>query len=96
VIVSFADDATEALWTSTRSAKLRRLPPAIHSIAMRKLLHLAAAVDLNDLTVPPGNRLEALKGDLRGLYSIRINDQWRLVFRWQAGNAYDVRITDYH
>lgn len=96
MIVSFDDDATEALWTSTRSSKLRRLPPTIHSIAMRKLLHLAAAVDLNDLAVPPGNRLEALKGNLRGLHSIRINNQWRLVFRWKAGNAYDVRITDYH
>jgi proteic killer suppression protein len=69
---------------------------AIERVARRKLLLLHRAVALDDLRAPPGNRLEALKGDRRGQHSIRINDQWRLCFRWQAGDAHDVEIVDYH
>lgn len=69
---------------------------AIERIARRKLLMLHRAEELNDLKVPPGNRLEALKGDRSGKFSIRINDQWRVCFRWEGGDAFDVEITDYH
>lgn len=65
-------------------------------MARRKLLYLHDASEINDLREPPGNRLEALKGTLKGFHSIRINDQWRVVFRWQSGNAYEVQIIDYH
>ena len=75
---------------------MRRLPPEIHSTAVRKLDMLNAAADLRDLRVPPGNRLEALRGDLEGRHSIRVNDQWRIVFRWEAGDAHNVEIVDYH
>ena len=64
--------------------------------ARRKLLYLHDASELGDLRVPPGNRLEALKGEWRGFYAIRINDQWRLVFRWHGGHAAEVRVVDYH
>jgi proteic killer suppression protein len=64
--------------------------------AVLKLDSLNAALDLQDLRTPPGNRLKALRGDMRGLHSLRVNDQWRLVFRWRGGDAYDVRLTDYH
>lgn len=69
---------------------------AIGPVAVRKLDMLNAASNINDLRVPPGNRLEALRGELRGYHSIRINDQWRVVFRWEDGHAYEVRIADYH
>lgn len=74
----------------------RRLPAGIQRVALRKLRMLNRAQTLKDLRVPPGNRLEALRGDRRGQYSIRINDQWRVIFRWQAGDAFDVEIVDYH
>ena len=74
----------------------RKLPKDIQRIAARKLKMLADAAELNDLRVPPANRLEALKGDRRGQHSIRINDQWRICFRWRNGNATDVEIVDYH
>ena len=69
---------------------------AIERVARRKLLLLHRATSLDDLRVPPGNRLEALKGDRRGQHSIRVNDQWRICFRWQAGHAHEVDIVDYH
>lgn len=69
---------------------------AIERVARRKLLLLHRAIRLNDLRAPPGNRLEALKGDRSGQYSIRINDQWRICFRWQGGHAHEVEIVDYH
>ena len=69
---------------------------AIERAARRKLLYLSQARTLSDLLVPPGNRLEALKGERRGQHSIRVNDQWRICFRWQDGHAYDVEIVDYH
>lgn len=74
----------------------RRLPASLRRIAARKLFWLHTARDLNDLRVPPGNRLEALKGDRERQYSIRINDQYRLCFVWLDGNAYEVEIVDYH
>ena len=74
----------------------RRLPPQIQRVARRALLLLNQARNLNDLRVPYGNRLEALKDDRAGQHSIRVNDQWRLCFRWQDGDAYDVAIVDYH
>jgi proteic killer suppression protein len=88
-----ADDETQAIWEGRRS---RALPPEIQGIALRKLRILARAATLADLTVPRGNRLERLKGDRKGRYSIRINDQWRITFAWVDGGADDVRIEDYH
>ena len=91
MIESFADAETERIW---RSGKTRGSPPA--RVTMRKLAMLDAAARLDDLTVPPGNRLEKLKGDRAGRHSIRINDQYRICFRWHDGNVYEVEITDYH
>ena len=96
MIVSFGDSATSALFNGTSSRQVRRYPPEILDGALRKLDLLNAATQLDDLRVPPGNRLELLQGDLSGFHSIRINAQWRIVFRWQSPNAYDVKIMDYH
>jgi proteic killer suppression protein len=96
MISSFGDKLTEALYHGTTNKDLRRLPPEIAKRALNKLDMINAAQDVLDLSSPPGNRLEALQGDLTGLFSIRVNDQWRIVFRWQDGNAYEVRLDDYH
>lgn len=96
VIGSFGDAATEDLFHGLRSAKVRRYPRDILKAAVRKLDMINGAHILDDLRSPPGNRLEALRGDLRGFHSIRINEQWRVVFRWDGGDAQDVRIVDYH
>ena len=96
MIASFRDRATEALFHGERGKGGRRIPSELRPAAVRKLDMLNAATELRDLRAPPGNRLETLKGDLRGKHSIRINDQWRIVFRWEAGDAHDVEITDYH
>lgn len=93
MIKSFADKETEKLFRGTWSQKL---PGQIQRNALRKLLQIHAAVELDFLRVPPGNRLEALKGDRAGQYSIRINEQWRICFVWRGGDAYEVEITDYH
>jgi proteic killer suppression protein len=93
VIQSFADKPTEMLWLGRRPAEL---PPSIHKTALRKLTQLEASLTLAELRLPPGNRLEALKGDRAGQHSIRINDQYRICFRWDGQNAHDVQITDYH
>jgi proteic killer suppression protein len=95
VIASFGDSATEALFHG-RGTRARRLPADIRGVAVRKLDMLNAAREVLDLRAPPGNRLERLKGDLEGMYSIRINDQWRIIFRWEAGEAHEVSIVDYH
>jgi proteic killer suppression protein len=95
VIVSFGDPATEDLYNGVRSARSRSLPGSITKVAVRKLDMLNAASRLDDLRVPPGNRLEALRGGRAGFHSIRINQQWRLVFRWDNG-AHAVVIEDYH
>ena len=96
MIASFADAATEALFYGQRGKAIRRIPPDVRNVALRKLDMMNAACTLIDLRSPPGNRLEVLRGELAGLHSIRINDQWRLVFRWQDSDAHDVRIVDYH
>ncbi len=93
MIASFANADTEAVFKGERS---RKLPPTIHRVAMRKLWIIDAAVSLSDLRVPPGNRLEKLTGKYREYHSIRINDQWRICFRFESGNAHNVIITDYH
>jgi toxin HigB-1 len=93
MIQSFACAETERLF---RAELARRIPPTIQRTARRKLLLLDAATELSQMAVPPGNRLEALKGDRQGRHSIRVNDQWRISFRWHDGNAYEVEITDYH
>ncbi|MEI9964119.1 MAG: type II toxin-antitoxin system RelE/ParE family toxin [Caulobacteraceae bacterium] len=93
MIRSFRDRETERIWIGLRS---RRLPPDIHGVALRKLRLLNRARELDHLRVPPGNRLEALSGDRHGQYSIRINRQWRICFRWSDGEAEDVEICDYH
>ncbi len=93
MIQSFADKESEKLFQRQRSKKL---PTNIQKTAYRKLLMLSAAVNINDLRVPPGNWLERLKGDRKKEHSIRINDQWRICFIWKNGNAHHVKIEDYH
>ncbi len=93
MIVSFACRKTERLWQRRRA---HGLPPQIERVALRKLTQLDRSRELRDLQLPPGNRLEALKGDRAGQHSIRINDQYRLCFRWQGEDAHDVEIVDYH
>ncbi len=93
MILSFADRETEKIWGGLRS---RHLPSDIQDKALVKLRLLNQARKLDDLRIPPGNRLEALKGDLKGKFSIRINDQWRICFSWTEGGPQDVSIIDYH
>lgn len=97
MIVSFHDQASEELFSRENSARARKLlPRALFPIAWRKLDMLARATDLMDLRKPPGNRLEELQGDRRGQHSIRINEKYRICFRWTDQGASDVEITDYH
>lgn len=93
MIRGFADKETEKVFNREHS---RRLPVDMQRTALRKLLQIDATSNLNTLRVPPNNRLEKLKGERAGQYSIRINDQWRICFEWQDGDAYNVEITDYH
>ena len=93
MIRSFADGWTERLFQRQR---VRRFSAELQRLALRRLVYLDAAEQLADLRLPPGNRLERLRGARAGQYSIRINDQWRICFRWVAGDAHDVEITDYH
>ncbi len=93
MIRSFRCKDTERLFHRVRP---RHLPPEVHRAALRKLWILDAATALDELRVPPGNRLESLHGDRRGRHSIRINQQWRICFRWHGGDAHDVEIVDYH
>lgn len=93
MIITFKSEEAEIIFNGGRS---RRLPPDIQRVAFRKLGYVDAASSLDDLRVPPGNRLEALEGDRTGQHSIRINDQWRVCFLWDNGNAQDVEIVDYH
>lgn len=93
MIQSFADKVTAAIFSGQ---EVRRLPQAVQETARRKLKLIDAAVSLESLRVPPGNRLEALRGDRKGHWSIRINDQWRICFRWERGDAFDVEVVDYH
>ncbi len=96
MILSFGDPGTEDLYHGRPTARARRFPTQIIPPALRKLDMLARAHALIDLRAPPGNRLEALKGDWEGFYSIRINDQYRIVFRWEGHDASKVSIVDYH
>lgn len=96
MIESFGNRLAEDLFDDKRSRATRSFPPALRRVARRKLLFLHDAAELNDLRVPPGNRLESLRGKRKGFHSIRINDQWRVVFRWRGGNAFEVEVVDYH
>jgi proteic killer suppression protein len=93
MIKSFKDLEAERIYTRLFS---RKLPHDIQEIALRKMKMINNAVSINDLRIPPANRLEKLKKDRTGQYSVRINDQWRICFKWKDGDAYDVEITDYH
>jgi len=93
MIKSFSDKHTEDLFNRE---KVKKFPPSILKVAYRKLLLIDAAGKVDDLRVPPGNRLEKLSGNMSGKQSIRINNQWRIVFQWKEDNAYDVKIMDYH
>jgi proteic killer suppression protein len=93
VIESFGDKETEKIWEEIYS---KRFPREIQRIGLRKLILIHRAKDINDLRIPPGNRLEQLSGIRKGQYSIRINDQWRICFYWKNGAASGVSITDYH
>lgn len=96
MIETFGNALAEDLFEDKNSRATRSFPADLRRAARRKLQYLHEAADLKDLRSPPGNRLERLKGNLQGFHSIRINDQWRVVFRWHGGNAFDVRIVDYH
>jgi proteic killer suppression protein len=96
MINSFGNRLAEDLYFDRQSRATRAFAADLRRIARRKLLYLHDAAELKDLRVPPGNRLEALKGNYRGKHSIRINAQWRIVFRWQNGNAFEVEVVDYH
>lgn len=93
MIKSFGSKETEKVWQGQFSKKL---PVEIQRVGRRKLRMINNSIDLNDLRIPPANRLEKLSGNLNDFYSIRINRQWRIIFRWEAGNALDVEILDYH
>lgn len=96
MIASFGDQATADLYHGARTRRVRAFPSDIRAVALRKLDMVNAARVLSDLRSPPGNRLEPLRGKLRGFHSIRINDQWRVIFRWADGAAHDVWVLDYH
>jgi proteic killer suppression protein len=96
MIASFGDRATEDIYHGRPTARARRFPRDVVDAALVKLDSLNGAAAMLDLRSQPGNRLEALKGELKGWHSIRVNDQWRLVFRWQGNDAHKVRLTDYH
>jgi proteic killer suppression protein len=93
VIKTFKDAETQKIYQRERS---RKLPADIQQVALRKLRMINNAININDLRVPPANRLEKLSGNRAGQYSIRINDQWRICFEWKSSDAFNVEITDYH
>ena len=93
MIVSFGSSETEDVWNGIR---VKKLPIEIQNIGRRKLRMLNNSINLADLRIPPSNRLEKLAGKLKDFYSIRINDQWRIIFTWNTGNAFEVEIVDYH
>jgi len=93
MIISFGNKETEKIYNGERIGKL---PLDIQRIGLRKLIMLDQSQNIKDLIIPPSNRLEKLKGDMKEFYSIRINDQWRIIFNWNDNDAYDVEIIDYH
>lgn len=93
MIVSFGHKDTEKIW---KGEWIKKIPPKIQESGRRKLRMLNNSININDLMIPPSNRLEKLSGNLKAFYSIRINDQWRIIFKWNNGNASEVEIIDYH
>jgi len=93
MILSFGSKDTQKIWEKDR---VKKMPNEIQEIGRRKLRMLNNSLDLADLQIPPSNKLEKLKGDLKDFYSIRINNQWRIIFKWNSGNASEVEIVDYH
>ena len=93
MIISFGDKNTEKIWNGMA---VKKPSIEIQEIGRRKLRMLHNSIDINDLKIPPSNRLEKLKGNLKDFYSIRINNQWRIIFKWENNNAFDVEILDYH
>ena len=96
MIQSFADETTADLFRERNTRAARRIPRELWRVSQRKLKALDVAARLDDLIIPAGNRLESLKGDQAGRHSIRINDQYRVTFRWEQGHAHEVRVEDYH
>ncbi len=96
MIISFKSKGTRDIFHGISSKESRKIPKAIWRVCQRKLDMLNAAVSIKDLKIPPANKLKVLKGDLNGFYSIRVNDQYRIIFHFENGNVYDVEITDYH
>jgi len=93
MILSFGSKDTEKIWNGIRVSKI---PLEIQTVGRRKLRMISNSQNIQDLTIPPSNKLEKKKGNLKDYYSIRINDQWRIIFKWQSGNASEVEIIDYH
>lgn len=93
MILSFGSKDTQKIWDGER---VKKMPNAIQEVSRRKLRMLNNSQDLTDLQIPPSNKLEKLKGNLKDFYSIRINDQWRIIFKWDSGNSSEVEILDYH
>lgn len=96
VITSFGDKATENLFHGQTSKETRKYPKDIIKATLRKLDMLNGVQDLKDLRSSPGNHLEALRGDLKGFFSVRVNNQWRIIFKWESKQAKEVKLTDYH
>lgn len=96
VIRTLADDTTRDIWNGVNSKAARRIPRDLWSIVQRKLDQIDSVTKLDDLKVPPGNRLHALVGDLAGFHAIRVNDRYRIIFRFEGPDSYDVRCADYH
>jgi proteic killer suppression protein len=96
MIQSFADKTTADIFQDRNSREARRVPAALWRLVQRKLKMLDVAARREDMASPPGNRLEALKGRLRGRHSVRVNDQYRITFRWEHGHAFEVAVEDYH
>jgi len=96
MIRTIADDTTRDIWNGVNSKAARRVPRALWPVIRRKLDQVDAVTELEDLRIPPGNRLHSLSDDLAGYHAIRVNDQYRLIFRFEGHDAYDVRCTDYH
>jgi len=96
MIRSFSNKLAKDLYEDLITKEVRQFPPELCRVARRKLFYLDSAVELGDLKMPPGNRLEILSGKLKGFYSIRINDQWRIIFQWYKNDPYNVSVVDYH
>jgi toxin HigB-1 len=96
MISSFGNQLAQDIFEDQHKKVIRKFSPDLYEVARRKMFYLQEAESLQDLRVPPGNKLEALKGNLKGFFSIRINNQWRLVFKWKDGSPHEVAVIDYH